>query len=272
MKRRAAVLGSPIAHSRSPLLHNAAYAALDLDWDYTAIDVPAGQLADFKASMDETWLGLSLTMPLKVEVLSLLDEISPAAQRIGAVNTVTVHEGRWLGSNTDVPAMVELLKGSAGVATILGAGATARSAVAALASLGVPEVAVWARRSEPARLLVGEAAASGVLGRDHSGPPDGALLRAGIVINTLPADAAAAWADVIPPQPAGRLLDAVYDPWPPPLTERWPAEQVRSGFDLLLNQAVRQVELWSGRPAPRQVMADALLSTIPAKDLDRALH
>lgn len=270
MMRRAAVLGSPIAHSRSPVLHNAAYAALDLDWTYTAIDVPAGTLAQFKRSLDDSWLGFSLTMPLKVEVLPLLDEISADAARIGAVNTVTIREGRWWGSNTDVPAMVELLAGCRGSATILGAGATARSALHALASLGIRDVTVWARRLEAAQTLVLEAGDLGMHLRAVSGPPDGALLVADALVNTVPDTTA--WADVTVPQPPGRLLDAVYDPWPPPLTARWPAAHVRSGFDLLLAQATRQVELWTGSPAPRSTMATALLSTVPETDLDRALH
>jgi shikimate dehydrogenase len=284
MSRRAAVLGSPIAHSRSPLLHNAAYAALGLDWEYTAIDVPRGQLGTFKAGLDDTWLGFSLTMPLKIEVLPLLDDITPEAQRIGAVNTVTVRDGRWLGSNTDVPAMIDLLSDATDVtdvtdvtdaavsATVLGAGATARSALAALAHMQIANVAIWARRPEASRELAEEATALGLVVGDFSGPADETLLAADIVVNTLPADAAAAWSHLCPKSAPGRLLDAVYDPWPPPLTAHWPAEQVRSGFDLLLNQAARQVEIWTGQPAPRTVMADALLSTLPKQDLDRALH
>jgi shikimate dehydrogenase len=272
MMRRAAVLGSPIAHSRSPVLHAAAYAALGLDWDYQAIEVTSGGLAEFRASLDETWIGLSLTMPLKTEALGIVDELTPEAERIGAVNTITIQGGTWFGSNTDVPAMTALLDGVTGNATILGAGATARSAVVALADLGVSDIVIWARRTEPALTLASYAESLGIGARGQSGPVDAALLQAPIVVNTLPGDAASHWASAIPDPTDGVLLDAAYDPWPPPMTLRWPAHLVRSGFDLLLNQAARQVESWTGLPAPRSAMAAALLSTIPKQTLDRALH
>lgn len=269
MRRHAAVLGSPIEHSRSPLLHNAAYATLGLDWDYTAIDVPAGGLAEFKTSLDESWLGFSLTMPLKVEVLPLLDGISDAARRIGAVNTVTVQDGGWFGDNTDVPAMIRLLAGHDGTALVLGTGATARSAVVALSHLDIDAAHIWGRRPEAAQDIARYATSFGLNAKTLIEP---APLHADIVVNTLPDTASAKWADVLSAQPHGLLLDAIYDPWPPPLTAIWPSERVRSGFDLLLEQAALQIELWSGRDAPRRAMGDALLSTIPEGTLDRALH
>lgn len=275
MRRRAAVLGSPIAHSRSPVLHTAAYSALGLDWDYQAINVGSGGLAEFRAGLDDTWIGLSLTMPLKIEALDLLDGLTPEAERVGAVNTITIQGGRWFGANTDVPAMTGLLGGQGGrggSATILGAGATARSAVVAVADLGVADLVIWARRDESARMLARYAQSLGIDATSQSGPVDSALMCAGIVVNTLPGDAAFAWANALPDVPTGILLDAVYDPWPPPMTAQWPANHIRSGFDLLLDQAVRQVEIWTECPAPRAAMADALLSTIPLETLDRALH
>jgi shikimate dehydrogenase len=272
MMRRAAVLGSPVKHSRSPVLHSAAYAALKLDWDYRAIEVMSGGLAEFRAGLDGTWVGLSLTMPLKIEALGIVDELTPEAERIGAVNTITIREGTWLGSNTDVPAMTTLLGGLTGNATILGAGATARSAVVALADLGVSRIVIWARRPEQALDLVRYAETLGIDARGQSGPVDAALLQAPIVVNTLPGDAASHWASAVSDRTEGVLLDAAYDPWPPPMTAQWPAHLVRSGFDLLLDQAARQVETWTDHPAPRSAMADALLSTIPKQTLDRALH
>lgn len=272
MKRRAAVLGSPISHSRSPVLHTAAYAALGLDLEYQAIEVQSGGLREFRAGLDDTWVGLSLTMPLKIEALELLDEVTPEADRIGAVNTITIRDGTWFGANTDVPAMTGLLRDSGSSATILGAGATARSAVVALADLGVRDVVIWARRDEAARQLARYAESFGMNARGASGSVDPALMRAPIVVNTLPGDASSTWAHAIPGVPEGVLLDAAYDPWPPPMTSRWPAHQIRSGFDLLLDQAARQIEIWTGSVAPRQAMAEALLSTIPQQTLDRALH
>ncbi len=138
-RRRAAVLGHPVGHSLSPVLHRAAYAALGLDWVYDRVDVSGAELASFLDSLDGSWVGLSLTMPLKNDVMPLLDEIDPVAVATGAVNTVLLDGGRRRGANTDVGGLVAALDehgAGRGPAVVLGAGATARSAVAALAARG----------------------------------------------------------------------------------------------------------------------------------------
>jgi len=265
--RRAAVLGSPIHHSRSPLLHQTAYRELGLDWDYTAVDVQPAQLADFIATLDADWVGLSLTMPLKVEVLPHLDDISEVASAAQAVNTVTFRDGRRLGDNTDVPALTRFLKDAGETATILGAGATARSAVVALHQRGVPSVICWARRLDAARDLAMFAHSLGIEAEARAGEPEPDLLEASVVISALPGDAAKPWAALVH-APLGLLIDVSYDPWPPPLTQAWPQGRRITGLDVLLEQAALQIEYWSGQSAPRDSMRAALLSTMAGDPLD----
>ena len=140
---KCAVLGDPIAHSLSPVLHRAAYAELGLDWTYAAVRVPAGTLLPFLEGLDGTWRGLSLTMPLKRELVPLADEVSDVARRAGAANTLVLADGRRIAHNTDVPgaasAIRERYDGPVHAATILGGGATATSVGLALADLGCVE-------------------------------------------------------------------------------------------------------------------------------------
>ncbi|MBV9098265.1 MAG: shikimate dehydrogenase, partial [Frankiaceae bacterium] len=151
-RRGAAVLGSPIAHSLSPALHQAAYDALGLDgWRYRAIECGASDLSSVLHSLDDEDLaGASLTMPLKQAVLPMLASVEPVAADVGGANTVVfgAAAGEWSGYNTDVPGMVDALSGLdlPESATVLGAGATAASAVVALAALGVTHLVVRARR------------------------------------------------------------------------------------------------------------------------------
>ncbi len=146
---RCAVLGDPIAHSLSPVLHRAAYAELGLDWTYDAVRVPAGTLLPFLDGLDGTWRGLSLTMPLKRELVPLADEVSDVARRAGAANTLVLADGRRMAHNTDVPgaasAIRERYDGPVHAATILGGGATATSVGLALADLGCRNITVLAR-------------------------------------------------------------------------------------------------------------------------------
>lgn len=147
---RAAVLGSPIAHSLSPVLHNAAYRALGLDdWEYGRFELDEAGLPDFLAGLAPgTWAGFSLTMPLKRAVIPLLDEVSETALAVDAVNTLVFEaDGRRTGDNTDVLGLVAALR-ERGIervpsAAVLGAGATASSALAALARLGAEQITVY---------------------------------------------------------------------------------------------------------------------------------
>src|SRR5215813_8538402 len=148
---KAAVLGSPITHSLSPVLHRAAYQALGLTgWSYQAIECDAARLPGLLDGCGPGWAGLSLTMPLKRAVLPLLDRAEPLVTDVGAANTVVFGGGRRRGHNTDVPGMVAALaeaglSGNPGEVLIAGAGATACSAVAAVRELGAREVTVAAR-------------------------------------------------------------------------------------------------------------------------------
>jgi shikimate dehydrogenase len=263
---RAAVLGSPIAHSLSPVLHRAAYAALGLDdWTYTAIECDEAGLPGLIDSCGRDWAGLSLTMPLKRAVLPLLDRTERLAIEVGGANTVVFAGGRRHGYNTDVPGMVAALA-EAGVTspvgvTILGAGATACAALAALRETGLTTVLAQVRdRARAGGLL----AAADRLGMAVKLKPFGSPVRSGdLLISTVPAGAADSFyperAVVSPPAPAA-VLDVVYSPWPTPLAQAAARSGaiVISGFDLLLHQAARQVELMTGRePAPLDPMRAA---------------
>lgn len=261
-RKRAAVLGHPVDHSLSPVLHRAAYAALGLDWEYGRHDVTAEGLAGFVAGLDASWAGLSLTMPLKEAVLPLLDDVDPVAESTGSVNTVVLDSAGRHGWNTDVEGItVSLDAQSAGTgsAAVLGAGATARSAAAALVGRGAPEVGVVARRPEAAADVVATVERLGARGLALPWDAAGESLGADVVVSTVPKGAADGLAGSVPPTP-GCLLDVVYDPWPTPLAAAWlgAGGRVASGLDMLLHQAVRQVELMTGLRPPVEAMRAAL--------------
>jgi shikimate dehydrogenase len=260
---KAAVLGSPIAHSLSPVLHRAAYAALGLDdWTYTAVECDEAGLPAVLAVPG--WTGLSLTMPLKRAVLPLLDRVEPLAVEVGGANTVVFEGGQRLGYNTDVPGLVAALA-AAGVtapasATILGAGATACAALAALRETGLRAVTIRVRDQGRTGDLRAAASRLGMeieLRALTAETRDGELL-----ISTVPAGAADFYAErpsFHHPGPA-TVLDVVYHPWPTPLAQAASRSgaTVVSGFDLLLHQAARQVELMTGiKPAPLEAMRAA---------------
>jgi shikimate dehydrogenase len=261
------VLGSPIAHSLSPVLHRAAYAALGLDgWRYDRFEVDEAALPGFLGTLDPgEWAGLSLTMPLKRAVIPLLDEVTATASSVEAVNTVVFGPGgRRTGDNTDIPGMLAALaeRGITSVpsAAILGAGATASSALAALARVCTGEVTAYVRG--PARAAEmrqwGERLGVAVRTADWAGAAQ--ALTAPLVVATTPAGAADHLAAAVPAAP-GALFDVLYDPWPTPLAAAWSARggAVLSGLDLLVHQAVLQVEQHTGRaPAPLAAMRAAL--------------
>jgi shikimate dehydrogenase len=273
---RAAVLGSPVRHSLSPVLHGAAYLALGLTgWTYEAIECDEAALAALVRGCGPDWAGLSLTMPLKQAVLPLLDTAEPLVTQIAAANTV-VFAGRSVrGFNTDVDgimtALTEAAVAPAGPAVILGAGGTARAALAALHRLGLREATVAVR--DPAR-AAGMLAAADRLGMaitlrrfDETGEGGGYLL-----ISTVPSGAADSYAKRITgagPAPAA-VLDVVYDPWPTPLAVAagQSGAVVIGGFEMLLHQAARQVALMTGRPAPTEVMRAAGLAELRRRAAD----
>ncbi len=265
-QRRAAVLGHPVAHSLSPALHLAAYASLGLAWRYDRIDVSGQQLAGFLDGLDESWVGLSLTMPLKAEVLPLLDEVDPLARATGAANTVVLSGGRRSGFNTDVAGLLAALTEHGPIAprpsaAVIGGGATARSAVAALARLGADSVLACLRRPEAEADLRLTARSVGV--ELHVVPWDSAAaaLACEVVVSTVPSGAPDGLVDRLPER-AGLLLDVVYDPWPTVLATAWVDHggRVASGLDLLLHQAVDQVRLMTGLDPDVESMRAALLA------------
>ncbi|MFF5392352.1 shikimate dehydrogenase [Streptomyces sp. NPDC013012] len=263
--RRAAVLGSPIAHSLSPVLHRAAYAELGLhDWSYERFEIDEAALPGFVDGLDGSWAGLSLTMPLKRAVIPLLDGISDTAASVEAVNTVVLHEdGRRTGDNTDIPGMIAALR-ERGVekveaAAVLGAGATASSALAALARVCAGPVTAYVRSEARAEEMRGWGERLGVDVRTADWDRAAEALDAPLVIATTPAGTTNALAAAVP-DAVGTLFDVLYDPWPTPLAAAWSDRggKVVGGLDLLVHQAVLQVELMTGRaPAPLAAMRAA---------------
>ncbi|MFF8837831.1 shikimate dehydrogenase [Streptomyces sp. NPDC015130] len=264
-QHRAAVLGSPIAHSLSPVLHRAAYAELGLDdWSYDRFEVDEAGLPGFVAELDDSWAGLSLTMPLKRAIIPLLDEVSDTAAAVEAVNTVVVREdGRRVGDNTDIPGMIAALR-ERGVekvesAAILGAGATASSALAALARVCAGPVTAYVRSEARAEEMRGWGERLGVDVRTADWERAAEALAAPLVVATTPAGTTNALATAVP-DAVGTLFDVLYDPWPTALAAAWAERggKVVGGLDLLVHQAVLQVEQMTGRtPAPLAAMRAA---------------
>lgn len=256
---RCAVLGSPIAHSLSPVLHRTAYAELGLDWTYEAVEVDSAGLAGFVDGLDESWRGLSLTMPLKRTVLSLLDELDPWAEISGAANTVVLDEGRRHGYNTDVPGAVAALTerdgGPFGSAVVLGGGATAASVLLALSELGCRSARLLVR--EPARAaetlaVVDRHGRGPVVQVGHLGDPFGEV---DVLVSTIPATAHTA--DLVARSRGARVVfEVLYDPWPTPIAGAAMADArpLVGGLDLLVHQAALQVALMTGRDAPLAAM------------------
>jgi shikimate dehydrogenase len=266
---RAAVLGSPIAHSLSPVLHRAGYRALGLadTWSYDRFEVDEAGLPGFLRSLDvagEGWAGLSLTMPLKRAVIPLLDEVSPTALAVDAVNTVVfTADGRRTGGNTDVPGLVAALR-ERGVtrvesAAVLGAGATASSALAALGQLCDGVVTAYVRGPERAAQMRELGERLGVEVATARWERAAEAFRTPLTVSTTPMGATDGLSAGVPEAP-GALFDVLYHPWPTPLARAW-AERggvVLGGLDLLVHQAVLQFGMFTGAaPAPLAAMRAA---------------
>jgi len=254
---RLAVLGSPIGHSKSPLLHQAAYAVLGLDWVYGRAEVEGAGLRGFIADCDTTWRGLSLTMPLKRDILPLLDTVDPLVSLTGAANTVLFEAGedgvteRTLhGFNTDVYGVTQALR-EAGVAELnvvhlLGAGATASSVLVAVVELGARRVVIFARTPEKAAPLI---ALGELLGVEVDVQPlwmqDRSTVVPDLVASTLPGgtEIDSGFAESLGSRPV--LFDVAYDPWPSALAAQWQGTVV-SGLEMLVHQALAQVRVFVG--------------------------
>ncbi len=254
-----AVLGDPIGHSLSPVLHRAAYDAVGLDWTYEAVRVPAGGLAGFVAGLDDGWRGLSVTMPLKREALALGEPTTDRARLAGSANTLVRRADGWLADNTDLPgaaaAVRERWHGPVRSVTVLGGGATAASVALALCDLGAREVRLLVRSAE-------RAADTAAVVRHHPASPEvevGALtdpITGDVVVSTVPVEAQT-------PDLVGRcagvpvVFEVRYDPWPTPLAAAAAGRVLVSGLDLLVHQAADQFALFTGLPAPLAEMRRA---------------
>ena len=258
--RRAAVLGSPVAHSLSPVLHTAGYRALGLtDWSYVAHELTQDELPGWVAGLDATWRGLSLTMPLKEAAFSVATTATETARVTGSVNTlVRRRDGGWDAHNTDVRGLEAALADVEhdGTATLLGGGATARSAILALGSLGVRRIRLVVRadaRPQTLRLAVHAGIAVDLVplaswGSTHPG---------GLVVSTLPPAAGEVAARALGTRKRrGTLMDVVYADWPTPLASAAAATgmAVVSGLDMLVYQAAEQFRLFTGEQPPVQAM------------------
>jgi shikimate dehydrogenase len=270
---RCAVLGSPIAHSLSPAMHRAAYAYLDLDWTYDGVLVDSAGLEAFLDGLDDSWRGLSLTMPLKRTVVPLVDALDEWSRLSGVANTVVLTDGRRLGFNTDIPGAMAALAERVDVplrsAVVIGGGATATSVLLALTERGCTTARVLVR--DPARAEETVAAVA-----SHPLAPDvtvGRIAEAGsleadVVVSTIPAGAQtpellAACATV------PTVFEVVYDPWPTPIAQAAldSGRRLVSGLDLLAHQAVIQMDLMTGRPVPVELVRDAGRAELARRDV-----
>ncbi len=263
--RKAGVLGKPIAHSKSPQLHLAAYRALGLSgWTYERIECGADELPAVVGGFGPEWVGVSVTMPGKFAALRFAAERTPRADLVGSANTLVRTEAGWRADNTDIDGVsgaLGALAGAGGPALVCGSGGTAPAAVVGLAELGVTDITVVARDPGKASRLVDLGARIGVAtafcGLD-SDALAGRVATAQVLVSTLPADVAARYAGAFAPVPV--LLDAIYEPWPTPLAAAVSEAggRVIGGAQMLLHQAFAQVEQFTGLPAPREAMAAAL--------------
>lgn len=271
------LIGWPVSHSRSPAMHNAAFAAAGIDGVYLRLPVQPDRVGEAVLGLRALgFRGANVTIPHKQAVIPFLDVLSPSAQGIGAVNTIVVRaDGSLFGDNTDAPGFLADLAAH-GVrdeeldrrgALVLGAGGSARAVVYALASCGVP-VHVAARRPEQARRLVESLrphfSAVSLFMASLESPPDVRL-----IVNCTPAGMTphvdvSPWPDELPFQPDQVVYDLVYNP---PMTRlmrqaRGQGLPAFDGLGMLLNQGALAWEQWTGQPAPLEAMRTALQSPV----------
>ncbi|MFD1860603.1 shikimate dehydrogenase [Aeromicrobium camelliae] len=267
--RRCAVVGRPITHSLSPVMHRAAYDALNLDWSYDAVEVGAGGLAAFAAGLDDSWRGLSVTMPLKREAAELAVHRSDDVAFLGVANTLVREQDGWHASNTDVPGALTALR-EAGVecvrtVRVLGGGATAASLVLAAHRLGALRVTLQLRDPSRAGETLDVARALG-LEVEVVGLETPVVEHADLLVNTIPPAATAGRAHELV-EASGAVFEALYDPWPSPLLRAAEEEGVAacSGLDLLVHQAVLQVVAMTGQVVDPQVLRVPAFDAVAAR-------
>ncbi|WP_435061229.1 shikimate dehydrogenase [Amycolatopsis thermoflava] len=258
------MLGKPVGHSLSPVLHTAAYAALGLDdWTYERVEMDAEGLPGFVRGLGPEWAGLSVTMPGKRAALDFASAGTPRAVAAGAANTLVPTANGWLADCTDVDGVAGALRCAGGftggeTGLVLGAGGTAAAAVVAFAELGIRRAVLVVRDPARARETVEAAGRAGVEAdvRVWASADFGKLAAdCAVLVSTVPPAAVAEHAAELAAAPC--VLDVIYHPWPTPLAEA-AAGRVATGLDMLLHQAFGQVEHFTGRPAPREAMRDAL--------------
>lgn len=258
---RAAVLGSPISHSLSPALHRAAYEALGIEGRYEAIDVSAKHLRGFVSGMDDSWTGLSLTMPLKEEILKIADEIEPIALKIRSANTLVRSAKGWRASTTDVNGFIQALASHVSedtqAVTILGSGATARAAVAALDGPGKRITVI--HRSKNREGAMRDAASLATMKFLEWGAD---LVESDVLINATPSEVADPYAERLHGRVSGIFMEALYNPWPTKMLQKWRTLDglAIDGLELLVHQGIDQVELMSGLKVNRASLAPVLRS------------
>ncbi|HEY6531351.1 MAG TPA: shikimate dehydrogenase [Acidimicrobiales bacterium] len=271
--RLAAVIGSPVRHSLSPTIHNAAFAAAGLDWVYVALEVAEGRVPEALAGMRALGVGgLSVTMPHKEAVADACDRLTDDAAILGAVNCVVPHEGELVGHNTDGPGFVAALAADgvepvARRCVVLGAGGAARSVALALARAGAEEVAVVNRTEERARRAVEMLGSRGRL----VGPTEvfGAVRAAELVVNATSVGMGRPAPDDLPVDPGllheGQVvIDLVYQPLETPLlaAARDRGAVTVNGLPMLVHQAAVAFHLWTGVEAPIAAMDSAVRASL----------
>ena len=246
----AAVLGSPINHSLSPVLHRVAYELLGLNGSYEAIEVRSGELSSFLLDTDKNCL--SLTMPLKEEAISLASVSSEIAQRISSGNTLTLLDGNWHLTSTDVAGFEFSLKAhqlsQLDSVVVLGAGATARAAVSYLSKVS-KKIQVVSRNSDREASMN---KASDIQIEYLPWESTERINHADLVVNTAPGDASHIFLSSIQ-SPRGTLFEVLYDPWPTAISQKWEdsGREVVDGLELLIHQAISQIEIFSGASLDR---------------------
>lgn len=266
---RAAVLGSPIAHSLSPVLHTAGYAAAGLgEWDYTRIECTAAELPRVVGEAGTEFRGFSVTMPCKFAALEFADEVTARARAIGSANTLVRTGDGWRADNTDCEglqaALAELTLGEpVRRAVVVGAGGTARPALWALRELGAEQVTV-VNRSDRSAELAPLTEGMDVRFVDYTADLAALTTEADAVISTVPSAALGEYVNALAHAP---VLDVIYDPWPTPLAVRAASHGYRTvgGLVMLAGQSYSQFEQFTGVEAPRAEMRAALFAHVAAR-------
>ncbi len=258
---KAAVLGSPIAHSLSPRLHTAAYKFLNIPGTYSSFDVPMGNLQDFLSDKTDSWSGFSLTMPLKEEALSCVDVVDPLVYRIKSGNTLVNDDGAWKLFSTDVIGFKNTWKlhneDVPSSVVIIGAGATARAAAAAFDSAST-RIQVVHRNPEREMSMK-----DCLLESPIDFLPwkfDDNFLEADLVINTTPKFALDDFSQALLSKPLGIFFDVLYDPWPTEFAQTWGqlGGKVIGGLELLIAQGVEQIKFFTEEKIPTDELTNCL--------------